>query len=82
MADDKIGYGGTPLGKLAKQIQKPKSSGNESLDDKRKSDFRYMVDIVDRMEKKTASSLLFMASWSVTIWRLSLWLRKHYRRNG
>ena len=51
MADSKLGYGGTPFSKLAKLVPKPKKSGNEALDDKRNADFKYMVQIIDRMEK-------------------------------
>ena len=45
-----IGFDGQPLCRLAKQVPKPKPSGNTNIDQPRQADYAKEVDIIDCMQ--------------------------------
>ena len=48
-----LGFDGQPLSRLARQVPKPKLSGNTNVDIQRQADYAKEVDIIDRMQNKT-----------------------------
>ena len=46
-----LGFDGTPLSRLARQVPKPKPCGNKNLDNQRQADYAKEIEIIDRMQK-------------------------------